>query len=390
MKIGVLTFYGGTNYGTALQAYALCEYLKWNGHDAEVIRYYDDHLIGQEKQKRRKISLAKISKKLNRVLFEAVLKEELEKRKAVFSEFRERNIPHSVECYKADTIQETIGKYDGYICGSDQIWTPWNGGLDPVYWLRFVPEFYLKVAYAPSMANTQYSIEAQRIIQGLAERFDAISIRETAGKEFLEKLDIKKVEKVLDPTLLLPKEWWERKLNDRKQKCELASKDYIFAFFLGSNASHRKTVTKFAKAAGLPVVTFPFQDKITIEDIRFGNIRLSAESPEDFLYYIKNARYVFTDSLHVLVFSIIFEKEFWAFRKFRDQDKASQNARIYELLGVAGCSHRLLPDGISAKEIWKIASIDYQMVQNNINHERKCSARFLKEALDGKNESSIN
>ena len=39
MKIGILTFHRTTNYGAALQAYALQQTLIGQGHDAEIIDY---------------------------------------------------------------------------------------------------------------------------------------------------------------------------------------------------------------------------------------------------------------------------------------------------------------------------------------------------------------
>ena len=39
MKIGIVTFHWATNYGAILQAYALQNYLKKNGHEVFIINY---------------------------------------------------------------------------------------------------------------------------------------------------------------------------------------------------------------------------------------------------------------------------------------------------------------------------------------------------------------
>ena len=39
MKIGVITFHAALNYGSALQAYALQEYLSARGHDVSIIDF---------------------------------------------------------------------------------------------------------------------------------------------------------------------------------------------------------------------------------------------------------------------------------------------------------------------------------------------------------------
>lgn len=379
----MLTFLGGTNYGTALQAYALCEFLRTLGHDAEVIRYYDNHLVHQGQRTIKSVNLTKILNKLEDIILNFFNRKRIERRKRVFSDFRIRAIPHTNQYYNAETIQRTLGKYDCYICGSDQIWTPWNGGFDPVYWLEFAPNDYLKISYAPSLANTNYSVEAKNALRNICEGFDNISVREAIGKEFLEGLGVKNVEKVLDPTLLFPDGWWLKHFltaGGGQDQIDLPE-DYIFAYFLGANRKHRRLVKQFAKIVDLPIVTFPFQDQITVEDYFFGDVRMDAEPPEAFLSCIKNARYIFTDSFHVSVFSSIFEKEFWAFRKFSNQDRASQNSRLYEFLSVIGYEQRLLDDSISAKDIRKYEPIDYQRVRSKIENERVNSIRYLQEAL---------
>lgn len=39
MKVGILTIYGGSNFGNKLQNYALQQFLKNEGIEAETIRY---------------------------------------------------------------------------------------------------------------------------------------------------------------------------------------------------------------------------------------------------------------------------------------------------------------------------------------------------------------
>ena len=52
MKIGILTFQHANNFGAALQAFALVEYLNQHGHDAEIINYYSDFLAEKYKDKK--------------------------------------------------------------------------------------------------------------------------------------------------------------------------------------------------------------------------------------------------------------------------------------------------------------------------------------------------
>lgn len=70
MKIGILTFHWAVNYGAILQAYALQEYLKLEGHDVCIVNYkpknYDDTILNFiKKYKFLKISEYLLERKKN-------------------------------------------------------------------------------------------------------------------------------------------------------------------------------------------------------------------------------------------------------------------------------------------------------------------------------------
>lgn len=94
-------------------------------------------------------------------------------------------------------------------------------------------------------------------------------------------------------------------------------KEYILAFFLGNNRKQREKVMAVSKKMNLPIVTLPFQDQITFFDFLFGDIKLRNLMPQQLLYCIKNAKFVFTDSFHITVFSLIFHREVFVFKNFQ-------------------------------------------------------------------------
>ena len=52
---------------------------------------------------------------------------------------------------------------------------------------------------------------------------------------------------------------------------------------------------------------------------------------EDFLGMVKNCKYLFTNSYHGICFSIIFEKEFWAFSRKANNDKILTILELFNL-----------------------------------------------------------
>ena len=95
----------------------------------------------------------------------------------------------------------------------------------------------------------------------------------------------------------------------------------------------------------------------------------------------KNAEYIFTDSFHGAVFSIIFEKSFVVF----DRDKntrVSMNSRLHDLLNRLNLQNQL----IALKEIKNLESkikkkIDYQKINKKLDKLRMESIHFLDRAL---------
>ena len=99
--------------------------------------------------------------------------------------------------------------------------------------------------------------------------------------------------------------------------------------------------------------------------------------PFEFLNLIKNAKYVCTDSFHGCVFSSIFEKEFYAFKRFSDKDRMSTNTRVVGLLNRLGLSGRMIEN----YETLLLDKIDYIDVNDKIKDFRNFSLDFLNNSL---------
>ena len=92
--------------------------------------------------------------------------------------------------------------------------------------------------------------------------------------------------------------------------------------------------------------------------------------PKEFLYYIKNAEMVLTNSFHGTVFSIIFRKKFYSVYK--------ENNRISHLLDFLQIPKRHITE---AGQIDVKAEIDYSNVDELLAKYRSESVAFLEEAL---------
>lgn len=324
MKIGIIThYYKSNNYGGNLQAYALCEYLKNIGYDVEQISYKRTFCYNMKSLVWKVIEIVK-----NYNNFFLFLK--IRKRKKAILGFNQHKIKHSV-VWKESTICKSNEVYDVFITGSDQVWHP--SAVCSVYLLDFVAEDKIKFSYAASLAVNDIPDEIRGIYRQSLSDYNSISVREKNAVEILGKVTDKKIECVLDPTLLLSSNEWDKIC----EKCELPQK-YIFCYFLGDDVSHRNIVTEYASKRCLKIATLPHIHGFYRNcDVKFADYNLYDISPAQFISLIKNSEAVFTDSFHASVFSIIYKKDFFVFER---NTKESMGARLYTLTEMFGVEER--------------------------------------------------
>lgn len=345
-RVGILTlYYRSANYGGLLQAYALCIYMNNQGYYAQQIPYnyygtmcninispgnpfFFKKVVLYVKKRAKKFAI-KICNRLNHIV------DQKEKYREVCREFRENMIPHNSTVYDNNTIKKVVSQYDVFITGSDQVWNP--GGYRKEYFLEFVND-KPKISYAASVSN-QLSEFAQKIYQKNLSSFTTISVREKSDIKIISSLTDKKLHWVLDPVFLLTTSEWEDIAEIYNQVQNIP---FIFCYFLGNNKMARKLVTQFAQEHNLTILTIPYlQGDFRLCDKKFGDIRAMDATPNNFLWLIKNASYVFTDSFHATAFSIIFKKQFVVFRR-RTKDVMAE--RIVSLTELCGSRDRFCKD----------------------------------------------
>lgn len=387
-KIGIVThYYQSTNYGGNLQAYALCAVLLGRGYEAEQICFplFERNFKYRFISKNRKELLKSVSRKLKRVFLlpfrRKLLKEEREKfqqvykeKKKAFYNFNLNLIPHNDKMYSNGTIGETIPIYDAFITGSDQVWNfLW---YNPIFFLAFVPKSKLKISYAASMAMDSLSKKQANLVKMHLESYKAVSVREKESIALLKDISPVEVKLVLDPTLLLSCDDWDQVCADR-----FIEDDYVFCYFLGSNPNERKIAEEFAKKRGLKLVAIPPINILSkTQDEHFGDMQLYDASPEQFLSLIKHAKYVFTDSFHAVVFSNIYQKQYFVFNR---SAKAEMSSRITDITALFHQEERFCTgkERESLTYVESLSNIDYTKENKDFEKLKKESIEFLENNL---------
>ena len=102
--------------------------------------------------------------------------------------------------------------------------------------------------------------------------------------------------------------------------------------------------------------------------------------PADFLNLIRNAEYVCTDSFHCSVFSILYKRQFFTFRRYNRNTKQSTNSRLDTLFHMAGITGRLLMGEENIADCLKIET-DFESVHKKLEGIRQKSYEYLLTAL---------
>lgn len=354
-KIGIITWHNYPNVGSALQAYALHTFINNHNGNATIINYSP---FGRPSLWYIRLIISK---------FDFILPRRISKYLHYrFIAFEKKYFKETKLIKSVIGLQKTNNYFDTFICGSDQIWAP-NVFRDE-YMLSFANDNKIKIAYAASIGLPSIPMELQNTYKKLLNRFQFISVREQQGAYLLKQLFGIDSTVVLDPTLLLtPKEY------NKIATTTIKPAKYILCYFLGENEGHRTIVTEFSKRINLPVISIS-RNKI---DIRDNFITDTDTGPCEFLSYIRDAEFVFTDSFHGLCFSINFNINFYVTKRFSEDSPINQNSRIINILKNFNLEDRLITQVPS-----KIEYIDFSDVNKKLDLLRVKSHDFLKKSIE--------
>ena len=355
MKIGTLTFHRAQNYGGVLQSYALVEFLRLHGYDAEIADYHCPNIDSAYK--------LILTKSLKSFVVSLLYLHKNIKAKKNFSTFRKRYQRISKQVFRK--AEDFTDQYDVCIMGSDQVWTlRLIGGFNPVFYGDFSPAIR-KVGYAVSIAETKdFTEDERKKMASKVANFSHFSTREDSLRDELQRLTDREVESVLDPSLLLTMDEYAPIIEEPSEK------DYVLYYQQEYHPQTKHLVVDIAKQIGAKkvVVVTGFKEKY---DFPYSYYDTSNLSVPLFLGLYKNAKAVITSSFHGTAYSLVFRKDFY----FVD-NKAPDRAR--NLLKKCGAEDRL----IHSTDKIVFSKVDYSKVEPMLNHAREHSINFLLKAIE--------
>ena len=138
------------------------------------------------------------------------------------------------------------------------------------------------------------------------------------------------IDVVPDPVLLLNRSEWD-KLGSRI----MIPKKYIFCYFIGDVKGMRSFAKQMSKKSKLPLVLL----NINLRDLNLPGKRYYDAGQKEFLVLLRNAQYICTNSYHAVLFSLIYNKNYWV---FTDSASGSAKSRIEEISNKVSLEERIV------------------------------------------------
>lgn len=347
-EIGILTFHYVDNYGAVLQAYALSKILNsFPEINAKIINYIPKW-------------------------FEYTIYENTEEGYLKFKNKRQKFERFIID--KCNIEKKMITSVSDICCdyccvGSDQVWN--LDYMSDDYFLLNADSVKNKISYAASVGMSQENIyKKSGFIKQALQSFKAISVRELQDANCISSICKRKCEVTLDPTLLLDAYQYMELIPEMQKQNE-----YIFFFWIKHDDTYMRGVefvNRLSREYHLPII-HSFWDAPKYMFANDGGCMIY-DGIEEFLWYIKNAKFIVTNSYHVTLFSIQFKKKFFAFTSNAMNSRFETLKQLFHI----------------DKEIFKTfevlknteCDIDYKKLEEEISGYRKQSIMFLKQALD--------
>lgn len=351
-KIGIITINDFNNYGNRLQCYAVQCFLENMGYIVENI-YNEYNHNG---------FIVNSGKMLVRQLVDFSKRKTIAIRKQNFNEFN-KYIKFSKDCIINGKFDENINeKFDFFITGSDQVWNPCDTGRSEIDFLTFASN-EKKISFSASIGVEKLSDKVVEKYKKYLKNYRSISVREETAKRIVEDLTNRKdVEVLVDPTMLLTVDEWEKV----SQKPNIIyNPKYILTYFLGGSRDREDEIKSLAKKYSCEII-----------DIYNKNSMFYTCGPQHFLNLEKNAFLICTDSFHSAVFSFLFNRPFIVFD--RENTKMNMNSRMETFLSKFGLQQRRY---IVNQNLDKYLNWDYSEGYIRLGQERELARQFLLHAL---------
>jgi len=330
-----------TNYGSALQSWALSQVIHRLGYNAKLIDYCPEVLKEADPLNPFKLMWDKDeeSRRMCELTMPAI-RENFEK----FERFYHERFNKTSKKYTAANFDDVVTdeQIDGFVCGSDTIFCIDEfKGFDDGYFANYpcMKNGYT-VSYAASFGDAHFDETTYSILNERLKNFKALGIRENQFVDYVKAHVDVPVQRTIDPTLLLTASDYDTIAAPR-----IVPEKYLLIYSRRYNKAMFDYADNLAKGKGWKVVDISLRAENADKHQMFYQAGV-----EEFLSLVKYAEFVVTNSFHGLIFAVQYARPMKVFMR------ESANSKIDEVLKV-----------VASQDIW--------------NTKRSESFAYLKSAL---------
>lgn len=351
-----------TNYGSALQSWAMCRTIERLGYRPVLMDYCPDVLRDANPLDPFKKMWDKDAE--SRCMCELTMPAIRENYKK-FDRFYTERFNRSKGAYTSENFGECVGRegLDGFVCGSDTIFCVDEFGIDDGYYANYDCMRGKSISYAASFGDSHFTSESYAMLDERLKNFRAIGIREPQMLHYIrDRVDVP-VSQVVDPTLLLSSSDF-----DELAVAPKSEKPYLLLYARRYNPAMEAYAIELARWNGWRVVEISLR---AVNVDRGHEMRYDA-GVEEFVGLVKNAAYVVTNSYHGMIVSIQYNVSFEIF------SREQCDTKIMEVVSFLGLVNRVHITSCEHED----ARLDWSDVHSRRNFRAEGSIEFLKESLE--------
>lgn len=352
-----------TNYGSALQSWALNQMVGRLGYKPVLMDYCPDVLRDanpldpfkkmwdKDAESRRMCELTMPAIRENYKKFERFYTERFNRSKGVYT------AENFGDCLEREGL-------DGFVCGSDTIFCidEFKGFVDG-YYANYPCMRGRSVAYAASFGDSHFADADYRTLNDRLANFKAVALRENEMLGYVKSHTTVPVARVVDPTLLLTADDYNKIAAEKKDR-----EPYLLLYTRRYNPKMEAYAIKYAREHGLKVV----EVSLRATNAELGHEMRYDTGVEEFLALVRDASFVVTNSFHGLIFAVQYSRQVVVFSREQGDSK------INEVLELFGMKDHLFIAGDEDLA----PSTDYMGVHHRIGMARESSVKFLKAELE--------
>lgn len=351
-----------TNYGSALQSWALCRTIKRLGYEPILMDYCPDVLKDKNPLNPFKNMWDK-DEESHRMceLTMPAIRENYTK----FDRFYHERFNRSRSAYTSKNFNECVERegLDGFVCGADTIFCVDEFGIDDGYYANYDCMKRNSIAYSASFGDSHFTSETYMMLDQRLMNFKAIGIRESGMVPYLQKKVHVPVSQVVDPTLLLSATDFDELSVEPENK-----EPYLLLYARRHNPAMQKYATELAMRKGWRIVEI----SLRATNAELGHEMRYDAGVEEFIGLVKNAAYLVTNSYHGMIVAIHYETPFVIFSREQCDTKIDE---VLDFLSLKPCK-RTLESAIV------MTNVNWLEVGECMRSRANDSKMFLKRSLE--------